>query len=182
MPWSAWRRGWQRPATCAAPSSGTAHSSSPRRCNAVGRGRCGAIGPVLRFGAAGRGSVYGAAARPADDAADAAADARCDPMGPWRRGCGRSRCSAAPRPRALGRFVDTGWQDSRAVHDSRGPCSEKGPSLARFARYAFPDGALQRFSDAWCAYLAKASSFWIHGDDILPRRGAFPVRGPFGNA
>ena len=103
---------------------------------------------------------------------DAAVDVHCAPMGPWRRGCGRSGGSAP----------SAGWRDSRAVCDSRGQRSEEGPSLARFARYAFPDGALQRFSDAWCAYLAKASSFWIHGDDILPRRGAFPVRGPFGNA
>lgn len=40
---------------------------------------------------------------------------------------GGSRRSAAPRPRALGRFVDTGWQDSRAVHDSRGPFPVPGP-------------------------------------------------------
>ena len=84
----------------------------------------------------------------------------------------RSRCSAAP----------AGWQDSRAMHDSRGQCSEKGPSLARSSRCAFPKVDLRRFSDTWRANLAKASSFWIHGDDILPGRGAFPVRGPFRDA
>ena len=92
----------------------------------------------------------------------------------WSRhwSCGRSG----------GLVPSAGWQDSRAVRDSRGQCSEKGPSLARYARYAFPNGALQRFSDAWRAYLAKASSFWMHGGDMLPGKGAFPVRGPFGNA
>ena len=95
---------------------------------------------------------------------------------------GGSRRSAAPRPRALGRFVDTGWQDSRAVHDSRGPCSEKGPSLARSARYAFPKGDLRGFSDTWRAYLVNTSSFWMHGGDMLPGRGAFPARGHFWDA
>ena len=71
------------------------------------------------------------------------------------------------------------WQDSRAVRDSRGLCSEKGPSLARSTRYAFPKGDLQRFSDAWRANLAKISSFWTHSGDMLPGRGAFPVRGRF---
>lgn len=85
----------------------------------------------------------------ADGAADAAADARCDPMGPWRRGCGRSRCSAVP----------VGWQDSRAVRDSRGQCGEKGPSLARSSRYAFPKG------DCW--------AFRIHGAHILPNPARF---------
>ena len=70
------------------------------------------------------------------------------------------------------------WQDSRAVRDSKGPCSKR-PLLARSARYAFPKGDLQRFSDAWRANLAKISSFWIHSGDMLPGRGAFPVRGRF---
>ena len=69
------------------------------------------------------------------------------------------RWSAAPGLRALGRFVDAGWQDSRAVHDSRGPCSEKCPFLARSSRGVFPNGCLQGFSDAWRAYPAKASPF-----------------------
>ena len=71
----------------------------------------------------------------------------------------------------------------------RAPCMIRGvsaakraPSLARSARYAFPKGGLRGFSDTWRAYLAKASSFWMHGGDMLPGRGAFPVRGPFGNA
>ena len=72
---------------------------------------------------------------------------------------GGSRRSAAPRPRALGRFVDTGWQDSRAVHDSRGPCSEKGPSLARSARMH--------------SRKAICGAFRIHGAHILPTPARF---------
>ena len=49
------------------------------------------------------------------------------------------------------------WQDLRAVHDSRGPCSEKCPFLARSPRGVFPNGCLRGISDAWRAYLAKAS-------------------------
>ena len=74
------------------------------------------------------------------------------------------------------------WQDSHPMYDSRGLCGEKGPSLARSSRYAFPNGGLQRFSDTWRANIAKASSFWMHGGDLLPGKGAFPVRGPFRNA
>ena len=90
--------------------------------------------------------------------------------------------SAAQGLRALGRFVDAGWQDLRAVHDSRDPCSEKGPFLAGSSRGVFPNSCLQGFSDAWRAYLAKASSFWIHGGDMLPRTGDFPVRDRFRDA
>ena len=72
-----------------------------------------------------------------------------------------------------------GWQDLRTMHDSRGPCSEKGPFLARYSRGVSSDGDLRGFSDAWRAYLAKASSFRMHGVRILPGRGDFPVRGPF---
>ena len=75
-----------------------------------------------------------------------------------------------------------GWQDSRAVHDSRGLCSESGPFMARSSRGVFPNGCLRGFSDAWRAYPAKASSFWIHGGDMLPRTGDFPVRGHFRDA
>ena len=81
--------------------------------------------------------------------------------------------------RAQGLAKAESWQDLRAVHDSRGLCSEKGPFLARYSRSVSSNGDLQGFSDAWRAYLAKASSFWIHGGDILPRRGLFPVRGLF---
>ena len=69
------------------------------------------------------------------------------------------RCSAAQRLRALGWFADAGWQDLRAVHDSRGPCSEKGPFLARSSRGVSSDGDLRGFSDTWRAHLAKASPF-----------------------
>ena len=89
------------------------------------------------------------------------------------------RWSAAQGLRALGCFVDAGWQDLRAVHDSRGPCSEKGPFLARSSRGVSSDGDLRGFSDTWRAHLAKASSFWMHGARILPRSPPFLVRGPF---
>ena len=79
------------------------------------------------------------------------------------------RWSAAQGLRALGCFVDAGWQDSRAVHDSRGPCSEKRLFLARSSRGVSSDGDLRGFSDTWRAHLAKASSFWMHGAQILPR-------------
>ena len=49
------------------------------------------------------------------------------------------------------------WQDSRAVRDSRGLCSERGPFLARSPRGVFPNGCLQGISDVWRSYLAKAS-------------------------
>ena len=52
-----------------------------------------------------------------------------------------------------------GWQDLRAMRDSRGPCSEKGPFLARSSRGVSSDGDLRGISDAWRAYLAKASPF-----------------------
>ena len=68
-------------------------------------------------------------------------------------------CSAALGLRALGCFVDAGWQDLRTMHDSRGPCSEKRPFLARSSRGVFPNGCLRGISDAWRAYLAKASPF-----------------------
>ena len=74
------------------------------------------------------------------------------------------------------------WQDLRAVRDSRGPCSEKGPFLARSSRGVSSDGGLRGFSDAWRVYLAKASSFRMHGVRILPRTGDFPVRGRFRDA
>ena len=53
--------------------------------------------------------------------------------------------------------------------------------MARYPRDVFPNGALQGILNTWGAYLAKISSFWIHGGDILPRKGVFPVRGSFGN-
>ncbi len=67
------------------------------------------------------------------------------------------RWSAAQGLRALGRFVDAGWQDLRAVHDSRDPCSEKCPFLAGSSRGVSSDGGLRGISDAWRAYPAKAS-------------------------
>ena len=84
--------------------------------------------------------------------------------------------------RSGGLAPSAGWQDSRAVRDSRGQCSEKGPFLARSSRGVFLKGDLRGFSDTRRAYLAKASSFWMHGGDMLPGKGAFPVRGPFRDA
>ena len=57
------------------------------------------------------------------------------------------------------RSVVRGWQDSRAVHDSRGLCSEKRPFPARSSRGVSSNGDLRGISDAWRAYLAKASPF-----------------------
>ena len=157
------------------------------------------LAPELRFGAAGLGRRR--ISRPPDASVSRGG-------GVWERlrcGCRRHReccgwcaamraaawlwaaravlcCSAAPGSRALGRFVDAGWQDSRAVRDSRGPCSEKGPFLAGSSRGVFSNGCLRGFSDAWRAYLAKASSFRMHGVRILPRTGDFPVRGRFRDA
>ena len=80
------------------------------------------------------------------------------------------------------RSVARGWQDSRAVHDSRGLCSEKCPFLARYSRGVSSNGGLRGISDAWRTCLAKASSFRMHGVRILPRTGDFPVRGRFRDA
>lgn len=74
------------------------------------------------------------------------------------------------------------WQDSPVAHDLRGSCSEKGPSLARCSPGVSFSGALRGILNTWGAYLAKASSSWMHGGDILPRKGVFPVWGSFGNA
>lgn len=67
-----------------------------------------------------------------------------------------------------------GWQDLRAVHDSRGLCSERSPFLARSSRRAFPKGGLRGFSDAWRAYPARASPFsdaWREHFAIVERLG-----------
>ena len=68
------------------------------------------------------------------------------------------------------------------MHDLRGLCSEKCPFLARSSRGVSSNGGLRGISDAWRAYLAKASSFRTHGARILPRTGDFPVRGRFRDA
>ena len=111
---------------------------------------------------AGRGIVYGA-------------------VGPrvalWR--CGGAW--AVQGLRALGWFADAGWQDLRAVHDSRGPCSEKGPFLARSSRGVSSDGDLRGFSDTWRAHLAKASPFpdaWRA--DLATKPPFFSSEAPFG--
>ena len=68
------------------------------------------------------------------------------------------------------------------MRDSRDLCSEKCPFLAGSSRGVSSDGDLRGFSDAWRAYLAKASSFRMHGARILPRTGDFPARGHFRDA
>ena len=92
-----------------------------------------------------------------------------------RFGAGRVAGAGAVRRRGE-------WQDLRTMHDSRGPCSEKGPFLARYSRGVSSDGGLRGFSDTWRAHLAKASSFWMHGARILPRSPPFLVRGHFRDA
>ena len=57
---------------------------------------------------------------------------------------------------------------------------KKGPFLARFLRYVFPNSCLQGFFDTQRANLAKTSSFWIHIGDMLPQRGVFPSEASFG--
>ena len=69
------------------------------------------------------------------------------------------RWSAAQGLRALGRFVDAGWQDSRAVHDSRGPCSERAPSWQDL-RAVYPPTAI-------------CGAFRMHGAHILPKPAHF---------
>ena len=196
------RRGW-RPATRAAPSSGTAHSLATAMPGAAVDAGCGsvygAVGPELRFGAAelGRRRI----SRPPDASVSRGGGVwerlRCGCR--WHRECcgwcaamraaawlwaarAVPCCSAALGLRALGCFVDAVWQDLRTMHDSRGPCSEKRPFLARSSRGAFPKGGLRGFSDAWRAYPAKASSFRMHGARILPGRGDFPARDRFRDA
>ena len=63
------------------------------------------------------------------------------------------RWSAAQGLRALGRFVDAGWQDLRTMHDSRGPCSEKRP-----------------FWDTWSEKIATDCRPGTHRGGILPRQ------------
>ena len=131
--------------------------------------------PELRFGAAGLGRRR--ISRPPDASVSRGGGVwerlRCGCR--WHRECCGwcAAMRAAAWLWALGRFVDAGWQHSRAVHDSRGPCSESGPFMARSSRGVFPNGCLQGFSDAWRAYLAKASSFRMHGAHILPKPAHF---------
>ena len=156
------------------------------------------LAPELRFGAAGLGRRR--ISRPPDASVSRGGGVwerlRCGCR--WHRECcGRCAamraaawlwaaravlcCSAAPGLRVRGRF-GAGWQDSRAVHDSRGPCSEKCPFLAGSSRGVSSNGGLRGISDAWRADPAKASSFRMHGARILPRTGDFSVRGRFRDA
>ena len=69
------------------------------------------------------------------------------------------RCPAPLGFRPQGLANAESWQDLRAVHDSRGLCSKKGPFLARSSHGVSSDGDLRGISDTWRADLAKASSF-----------------------
>ena len=103
------RRGW-RPATRAAPSSGTAHSLATAMPGAAVDAGCGsvygAVGPELRFGAAelGRRRI----SRPPDASVSRGGGVwerlRCGCR--WHRECcgWRAAMRAAPGLRALGRF------------------------------------------------------------------------------
>ena len=77
----------------------------------------------------------------------------------------RMRCAGTPRPAsplaspATPKRNAQEWQDSRLMHDSRSPRSEKRPFLARSSRGVSSDGDLRGFSDTWRAHLAKASPF-----------------------
>ena len=84
-------------------------------------------------------------------------------------------------PRTKGRIAKA-WQYLPIVHDLRDSDGKRGALMARYPRDVFPNGALQGILNTWGAYLAKTSSFWMHGGDILPRKGVFPVQNPFGNA
>ncbi len=77
----------------------------------------------------------------------------------------RMRCAGTPRPAspltspATPKRNTQEWQDSRIVHDSRGPCSEKTPS----------------WQDLRAVYSRKAicRAFRIHGARILPKSAHF---------
>ena len=139
--------GGQRPALRlrAAPRT----RSSPRRCNAVGRGCCGAIGPALRFGAAGRGSVYGAAARLADGALTLLS---MSTVPRWGRGAGVAGARAVRRRQRDGRI--------------RVPCMIRGASAAKRAA-PWQDLRAMHSRKAICG------AFRIHGARILPKPARF---------
>ena len=159
------------------------------------RGTLGVVTSRVRLTPWRRGAVDGAANTAVGGAgvvgtraADVAAGWRLGRQGPHRAWLGPRRCGCCGRVVQWGAAVPlapscasvlwaagarsvwrcAGWQDSRVVRDLRGPCSEKGPFLARSSRYAFPKGDLRGFSDTWRANLAKASSFRMHGGDMLP--------------
>ena len=112
---------------------------------------------------------------------------------PARRGCHRPKSSGILYPKRLGRLPPL---DGDARTCTTEPEETKHPILQRRrlvaersgvrgwqdSRGVFPNGCLRGISDAWRAYPAKASSFWIHGDDMLPQTGDFPVRGYFRDA
>ena len=72
------------------------------------------------------------------------------------------------------------WQDLRAVHDSRGLCSEKGPFLAGSSRGVSSNGDLQGFSDTWHAYLPKPAHFEYTAATHCHEGALFPSEAFFG--
>lgn len=55
--------------------------------------------------------------------------------------------------------------------------TEITPLSGKSPRGVFPNGGLQGYLDTRRVNLAKTSSFWIHGGDVLPLRGVISVRG-----
>ena len=79
---------------------------------------------------------------------------------------------AAPWLRSLALFGG-GWQDSRAAHDSRGPCSERRPFLARYSRGVSSDGGLRDFSDTWAHISCQSQLVSDAWRANLARKGRF---------
>ena len=71
------------------------------------------------------------------------------------------------------------WQDLRAVRDSRGPCSERGPSWQDLRAVYSQTAVCGAFRIHGAHILPKPARFRMHSVRILPGRGDFPVRGPF---
>lgn len=95
---------------------------------------------------------------------------------------GNADCSGDCKCRRSGagdfaRFGETGWQDIRAMYDLWVLDGKKGALLGKIFTMCIPKQRLQGFLDTRRVNLAKTSSFWIHGGDVLPLRGVISVRG-----
>ena len=67
---------------------------------------------------------------------------------------------SSPTPSATPKRSTQEWQDSRAVRDSKGPCSKRGGSSWQDIRVMYPPAAICR-------------AFRIHGAHILPSPAHF---------
>lgn len=177
------------PALCGAVGAGTFTVRLPLAPRMLWVVRCRGARSLGRFGAVGGGAlrrlllIRAWGARPPDALAP----------GEWRRGCGRSRCSAAQGLRALGRFGAApdgkncapcmirgvcaakrppSWQDLRAVHSRKAICrafrihgAHILPSPARF-------GYMARESCHEGALFPSEALFRMHGVKKLPRIAA----------